>query len=320
MRRDGFWCYVEPAGCEHRDQGWKIHLGATPLSAPLILARAAEILVERRCLFKFAAGLNEVANLVAVRADRGSGGKFITVYPRCDEEFTAVAEALHQATRGLPGPGILSDRCWSAGSLVHFRYGAMSRRPELTDDGAFTSLLVGPNGERVKDERNAWFSPPPWARSPFGDAQPVHAPKKPSGVLLADRFEVKKAIRHANKGGVYRAHDRMTGREVVIKGARAHVGSNLLGTDVRDLLRHEADMLELLAPSGITPSKIELFEQQDSSFLVQELIPGVPLRRWVHEKIADSGHVGGLPLSDAIEKAATGGYGGRRPRGPPAVA
>jgi len=239
------WCYVRPPAAVSRKHGWKLHVAATPLSAPLVLARAAEVLVRRQASFKFATDLYRVAQLVSPWYDRGSGGKFITVYPRDDEQFRMLAGELDRAIDGLAGPRILSDKQFRQGSLVHYRYGAFTRDRVFTDDGIFESIMVGPDGSHVRDERRAWPTPPLWAPQPFPEA-PVAAAAAPTSVLLADRFRVTGTVRHANKGGVYRAVDEADGSDVIVKHARAHVGADLDGTDVRDRLREEARMLDIL--------------------------------------------------------------------------
>ncbi|MFE0465023.1 class IV lanthionine synthetase LanL [Kitasatospora sp. NPDC058965] len=279
-----FWCGVRPTGAPQREQGWKLHVSATPLSAPMVLAGAAEVLVAQRAAFKFAGTPDRLAELVSGRADRGSGGKFITVYPQDDDAFRRLAEALHRATEHLPGPGILSDRPYRPGSLVHYRYGAFTGHPRLTNDGAVETMLRAPDGSAVRDRRLAWFSPPAWAVDPLPvAASPAAAP---SAVLLNDRYEVRRALRHAYKGGVYVGTDRAGGAEVVIKEARRHVGATRYGTDAGDLLRHEADMLAALAHTGLSPRPVDRFRQGGNQYLVQELVPGQTLRSWAEARHA----------------------------------
>lgn len=288
----GFWCHVAPHSRHHRIQGWKLHLAATPLSAPLVLAQAADVLVRRRCQFKFARSLGRATELVSRQYDRGAGGKFITAYPEGDEDrLRELAEELHQVTLGLPGPGILSDRPYRPGSLVHYRYGVHDGIPVLGNDGSYEAMLMAPDGTLARDERNAWYSPPHWApRDPFAlphttssSPSPVPGGTGAGAVRLNSRYSVRQVIRHAFTGGVYRATDDRTGLPVVIKQARPHTGATLTGMDVRDVRRHEAAMLELLEPTGLVPSLVDLFEQQDDLFLVQEELPGVTLRRWATE-------------------------------------
>src|SRR5262245_1383027 len=204
VRTDGFWCHIQPPGHQPPEQGWKLHVSATPLSAVLVTLRCAEVLVRAGCAFKVAEGLPQLLQLVSVNADRRSSGKVITAYPDDDQQFAVLAEDLHRATVHLPGPAIVSDRPYRPGSLVHYRYGAFTGRTVLNNDGSFDSMLVTPDGGLVKDERLA--GPPAWVVSPLqaGDADAA----RPAGqVLLADRFVVRQAIRHGNKGGVYLAVD-----------------------------------------------------------------------------------------------------------------
>ncbi|MER5733692.1 class IV lanthionine synthetase LanL [Streptomyces sp. NPDC002138] len=289
-----FWCHVIPdGGPVRRAQGWKLHVSATPLAAPLALARAAEVLVAHRAAFKFAASPSRVAALVSGRFERGGGGKFITVYPSDDDQFRLLAEELHRATLGLPGPAVLSDRRYLPDSQVSYRFGVFAGVQELTADGCFATLLTDPEGRRVADERNAWFSPPAWAGDPFPErsAAPVRSTATAKPVLLGGRYLVRGAIQHSNKGGVFRAEDTETGALVVVKQARPHVAAGLEGLDVRDLLRREATLLERFGkvhPDRV-PRLAEVFEQQGSVFLAAETVPGATLRRTVAERLVATG-------------------------------
>jgi len=295
---DEFWCFVEPPDYHERRQGWKLHVSATPLSAHEVLGRACKVLFDHKCAFKFARTLDRVEELVSANCERTGAGKFITTYPDNDEHFRRIAEDLHRATAGLSGPQILSDRPYRSGSLVHYRYGAFANPSVLTNDGYYESMLLAPDGTLIKDEQGICSNPPPWVSMPLADiqlAQPVTSRPKP--VLLGDRFLVQRAIRRSNRGGVYRALDQLTGRPVIIKQSRAHVGSTLNGSDLRDALRHEAQMLEHFGPSLIAPIKVALFDQETDVFLAEELIEGNTLRNWVTKRI-DGPY--GLALADGI--------------------
>ncbi|SBT38836.1 class IV lanthionine synthetase LanL [Micromonospora auratinigra] len=301
------WCHVRQDGYRSPVQGWKLHVSATPLSAPVVLTRAADVLVRHGCAFKFAATLGDVERLVSARQDRGGGGKFITAYPSGDvEDLRRLAQELHETTEGLPGPGILSDRRYLPGSLVHYRFGAFTGLTVLGMDGAYDAMLVDPSGGLVRDQRLAHFVAPAWVpRDPFTSDAAGSGAVAGSGaqVVLHDRYVVHRAVRHAYKGGVFRATDTRTGHAAVVKQARAHVGSLLTGGDVRDLLRHEANMLRLLQDTGRTPRFVELFEQQDDLFLVQEEIPGTTLRRWVQQAMTFDGHHWGPPADEVARLA-----------------
>jgi hypothetical protein len=290
LRHGEFWTHLAPPDAAEITQGWKIHIAATPLSAAVVLSRAAPILLSAGVAFKFARSLRQVAELTSTVTPRGQGGKVITAYPVDAQTFRQLAGQLDAATRGLPGPAILSDRPWSPGSIVSYRFGAFRGTSVLTNSGTVKVMLTAPDGTLVDDERLAWYSPPDWAENPLADAPA--APRRPEAVMLKNRYVVRRALRHANKGGVFLAEDSMTGGTVVIKQARAHVGATLAGTDVRDLLRNEAMILDLLSPDRLVPRRIDTFEAGDALFLAQEYIDGVTLAAWTDVRLgicADQG-------------------------------
>ncbi len=279
-------------------------MSAVPISAAEILARTGEALIRHHCAFKFARTIDRVAELVSTHHDRTGAGKFITAYPDNDEHFALVAQELDWATDGFPGPEILSDRPYRLQSLVHYRYGAFAGVPVLTNDGDYESMLVAPDGSLEKDERGVCFSPPRWTTPPPSPGARTVQPilTAPNEVLLGSRFVVSKAIRHANRGGVYRGFDRTTTLPVVIKQARPHIGSTLFGSDVCDALRHEANLLDRFSQLGIAPRKIALFEQQKNVFLAEELIEGTTLRTWVLQRVDRANGLAGADALGAITK------------------
>src|SRR6266536_4765870 len=278
VRTERAWCYLQPAGCVLPDQGWKLHLSATVTSADPVLERALGVLLPQRAAFKFARTHALVATLTSGRYQREGAGKFMTVYPADLDQFRVLAELLHQATAGLEGPVVLSDRPYAPGSLVHYRYGAFAAIRALDNDGEYRAMLRAPDGSLVEDQRQAWFSPPPWAPPAFPAREPA-AVAGPAPVLLGGRFLVREAIRPANKGGVFRGVDVATGVPVVVKQARRHVGGAGDGWDHQTGLRQEAALLDRLAPLGLVPRRLSLFEQGGDLFLVEELVEGVQLRQ-----------------------------------------
>ncbi|MFD9093391.1 class IV lanthionine synthetase LanL [Streptomyces collinus] len=289
---DEMWCRLTPAGGMGRRQGWKLHVSATSASAPEVLVRSLDVLLGEESGFKFVRSLEQVSALNSRATPRGSAGKFITVYPPSDEDAVRVALALHRATAGLAGPRILSDQPYAPQSLVHYRYGAFVGRRRVSEQGLLVWFIEDPDGNPVEDKRTGQYAPPSWAVCPF----PASVPDPPgragavSGpVLLGGRFSVREAIRHTNKGGVYRGTDVTTSAPVVIKEARPHVEGDVAGSDVRDWLRAEARILHKLKRTQLAPEPLAVFEIGGHLFLAQEEVPGVPLRTWVAERFRDVG-------------------------------
>ncbi|MFD0347185.1 hypothetical protein ACFQ0M_16420 [Kitasatospora aburaviensis] len=75
----------------------------------------------------------------------------------------------------------------------------------------------------------------------------------------------------------------------MVKQARAHIEVDRVGTDARAALRHEAALLARLEGLGLAPHPVELVEQDDSLFLVQERIAGQPLGSWVAARLRRDG-------------------------------
>jgi tRNA A-37 threonylcarbamoyl transferase component Bud32 len=295
VKADGHWCYLTRGEQLGRAQGWKLHISATLASAETVLGRSLPVLLSSRSSFKFARTIDHVALLNARHTPRGHSGKFITVYPQSDEEAVRLADALHRATEGLAGPRILSDQPYAPMSLVHYRYGAFVEERKITNDGFYAWTILDPDGNPVEDRRVGQYLPPEWAKCPFPpagmkEASPARKTNKTSqGVLIGERFLTREAIRHSNKGGIYRAVDTHTGAPVVIKEARAHVAADESGRDARDLLRAEARALELLGPLGLAPRLLALFQQDQHLFLAEDFVPGLTLRDWVPDLIRKTG-------------------------------
>src|SRR5580658_9091920 len=101
---DTRWLYAVPPGGLRREQGWKLHIAGTILSAEEILDRARPILVSGACAFKVTRDLAFLESLCATNASRESAGKFITIYPADDETCGALAAELDARLAGLDGP------------------------------------------------------------------------------------------------------------------------------------------------------------------------------------------------------------------------
>ncbi|MCE3553038.1 class IV lanthionine synthetase LanL [Pseudonocardia sp. RS11V-5] len=298
LHRGDTWCTATPAGRLPRDAGWKLHLSATPRTAQAVLRGIVPCLAAQRVAFKFAPDLAAVRLLGSRECDRAQAGKVITVYPRDDEEFVALADELDAATQGLAGPRILSDRAYRTGGVVHYRYGAFDKPAELTVDGVYRGVVLTPEGLAETDRREPRYTPPPWVTCPIPQVEEGTA--GPRAVLLGDRFTVRAALRHSTKGGIYLADDAVLGGTVVVKQGRAHAEADESGRDARDAIRHEAEMLRLLAPTGLVPRLLATFTQDGDRFLVEEHLDRAPLRTWIGAHCRPGR---GVPADAALELA-----------------
>ena len=273
--RDGIWFFVHPGnGYVLPIQGWKIHVSANIGNAASILRRAARIALAHDVAFKFALDRNVLAAMSSKRWARGGSGKFITMYPPDLERFKSLLEDLYTELQGEDGPYILSDKRYKDCRVLYYRYGGMQRTSLLDVKGEKVLVLISPDGEAVPDVRTPYFAPPSWASDPF----PTEPSARGNEIILNNRFRVKKAISFSNSGGVYLADDQETGREVIVKEARAHTAMDDRGNDAIKLLKNEQELLELLKDTGIAPQPVDAFYGWENFFLVEEYLEGLNIR------------------------------------------
>ncbi len=303
VHTDSAWIHVAAqAGRTLPDQGWKLHISATPHSALVVLDRVAPLLIAAGVEFKVARSLQQLGWLnQGIMALRSQMGKFITLYPINDAEAVELAQALDAATCDLEGPAIPSDRPLRPGSLVHYRYGGFRNRVIVSPVGVMTPALRAPDGQLVPDKRQPWFTTPAWVQDPFAAAGvAVNTPPLPGPI--GTRYRVRKALQQNGKGGVYVAEDTSVSppRTVVLKEARRLIATDDSGRDARDRLAHEYALLSALQPCAYLPQVYDSFEQEGNRYVALELLPGQSLRtRWVLQSLQG----GQTPLATLLDMA-----------------
>ncbi|MFJ5229463.1 class III lanthionine synthetase LanKC [Kitasatospora sp. NPDC088391] len=267
-RRRGLWFIADPTGRDTPAQGWKLHVTADLGESTEVLRLALPVLFAHRVAFKFLIDPRSVELTSGKTFNRTASGKFVTVYPPDEAAFRAVGADLAAALAGRGGPYILSDRRWPGSTAVYYRYGGFAAIKRLRPDGITDLMVLAPDGTPVPDVRNPWFEVPPWAADPFPPE-----PAEEDGALNG-RYVPKAALAFGNRGGVYLATDRRTGREVVLKEARPGV---LVGRPPRaatEVLEKEYRVLSALADTGRYVRPLDFFEEHGHAFLVEEQVEG----------------------------------------------
>lgn len=277
IQRRGMWFQCTSGKNIIPKQGWKIHLSATSAIAREVLTRCATVLFENgKANFKFALDTSTLLLINGKNWTRGGAAKFITVYPSDQHEFLQLIERLHQATKGLSGPYILSDYRYGDSRVVFYRYGGMKSHDVLNVRGEKTPMLTGPDGREIPDERLAYPITPAWASCPLAMNRPS-AGNDEGAVVLQNRFRVEDVLSFSSAGGVYRAIDQETNQSVVVKEARPHIHEGNDGYDAVARLKNEYRFLEIFADTGIAARPICLFYEWEHWFLVEEYVEGVTL-------------------------------------------
>jgi hypothetical protein len=267
----GPWFHAVPPDKILPLQGWKIHLSASEKDARSIIDCAVPVLVDGSTPFKFAVDRRMLSIMNSRSWGRGAAGKFITIYPDNEDDFRRLLEQLDQATAGLSGPYIYTDRRYKNSRVVQYRYGGITPTGVLTLKGDRQFVLVSPTGETVPDERQPCFVLPDWVSDPF----PEEASELQAGeehTLHDGRYLIESVLTFSNCGGVYLATDRQTGSTVLIKEARPLVNTTPSGDDAVALLHKEYRLLQKLENTGIAPHPLDFFQDWEHFYLVEEYL------------------------------------------------
>ncbi|GLW89576.1 class III lanthionine synthetase LanKC [Actinokineospora globicatena] len=265
-RAMGEWLVLTHEASVLPQQGWKVHISATPANAELVLGKTYEYCRTRSLPFKHLRSPSLLLARNAKYAPRAASGKLITLYPPDDDRLAEVLEELSEVLHGEPGPYILSDLRYGSGPL-YVRYGAFVQR--WTDDGL--PAIATPDGTLVPDVRKPAFTVPDWV-----DVPPCLRPHLAARASdTAFPYRIDRALHYSNGGGVYLS------TPFVIKEARPHAGLDHDLTDAVTRLDREHDMLTRLAGVPGIPAVHGRFSVWEHQYLAVEHRSGIPLGSWM---------------------------------------
>ncbi|MCC7249302.1 MAG: class III lanthionine synthetase LanKC [Lysobacter sp.] len=273
LDRHQMWWNCAPRDHVVPQQGWKIHISAIPMHAGPVLATVGRILFARGVAFKFVVDRSMLIMINGKQWGRGSGGKFITIYPTSTAQCAALLEDMRIATVGFAGPYILSDRRYKDSKVVYYRYGGLLSLTRMNEEGKFAYLIKDCDGEYVDDERNPYFSLPKGIEDPFQAVEDsVASDESEAGTLKFGRYKIRNHLTMTNSGGVYLAVDRETGADVVIKEARPGTNVSVFGLDAVQLLKKEHRILSFIEAFGFSPKPVDFFMDWEHAYLVEEYL------------------------------------------------
>jgi serine/threonine protein kinase len=269
----GFWTMCKPQAWAGIAHGWKIHLSSIPENAVETVKIAASILSKTSTAFKFCSDPRMLQMSLGKNWSRSQVGKFITIYPKDDVEFKNIIEHLHNVTRHLKGPYILTDRRYLNSNVVFYRYGAHASEHRVDPYGFRVPGFKLEDGSWHEDVRGPAYRSPPGIVDPFtpaSDAEEVST----ASIVIGEKYLIKGAIKFNATGGIYHGIDSSTNRKVLIREVRGLIGHLEKETpeDPAYVLKREAGILQKLAHTGYVPAFIDLFKEWENWFLVEEYI------------------------------------------------
>lgn len=275
------------AACETLtvEQGWKLHISATVLSATSILASVGDLVRDSHLPMK---GPRTLVELMKLNAGIGGGfsqvGKVLTIYTGSPEEAVEVGHRIDGLVGEVPAPRVPFERTVRTGSSVYYRFGAFKHVLLKNDDQDARPAMRAPDGHLVPDERGPDAVDPPWVTDPFADASNDSTQLRGHqqvSELFGRGFLVYEALSQRGKGGVYRALDvrRGRGKVVILKEGRRHGETGWDGRDGAYRVRHEGKVIDTLHGVGIaTPKVTARLRVGRTAYLAMEELNGTLLQ------------------------------------------
>lgn len=283
--KDVIWRYSRLPEHNDPDQGWKLHISATILTAPEVLETVAPFLKSQRAFYKAPISLAELKKINSgIYYNYSQVGKFITIYPQTDEQAVFFAEQLHQLTKEKSAPAVPFDFKFKPESCIYYRYGAFKTFELKNADGSTILAMRDQNGKFIPDLRISDMPKADWVSNPFPLAKDE---AETSETPLKTDYKVFRALSQRGKGGVYKAVDFSIDlpRFCLVKEGRKN---GEIDWDRRDgfwRVRYEKHVLEALQNAGCkTPQVYDSFETAGNFYLVTEFIEGETLHSFLQKR------------------------------------
>ena len=280
--RDAFWVYSRHSHPGEPEQGWKLHVSATVLTACEVLERIGPLLLSRDIQFKAPASLLEIQRINSgVYYGYSQIGKLITIYPNSTEQAVQVADELDHLTNTMSAPAVPFDGALRNGGCIYYRYGAFKPIGVNGPVGKEARVIRDLTGELVSDPRDGDVHPN-WVSNPF---RQLDEPSTESP--LATTYRVVRALAQRGRGGVYQAIDLSAAspRICIVKEGRS-LGE--IGWDGRDgswRVRHEEHVIKALRNNGVpAPEVYSSFRVDSDYYFVTEMIEGETLNELLSRK------------------------------------
>lgn len=260
------------------NQGWKIHISTNIKEAQKTLDIVSNLMIKRNISFKYVRSITELMVKDSKYSDRGSAGKFITIYPQNVHQFVYLLDLLEKNLAHLkPGPYILNDKRWYS-SNIYFRYGAFMPR-YLYKNGEKVDAIENLQGELIEDKRVPYYYLPDFVEEPKEIIEMEKLMEQFDTTSPLDNFDIVEALHFSNGGGVYMAKSK-DNEKVILKEGRPHTAIDAQGLDAFSRIVNESKILDKLTKTKYPVKKISSFQAWEHYFIEEEYIEGDSLSTW----------------------------------------
>lgn len=278
IEKSGVYYLCNYSNAQVPNQGWKIHISANLENAKPILDITSDVLAKEKVPFKFIVDLEMLRFTTQKIYPRGSSGKFITIYPKDDTQFLQLLDILYDKLKTYDGPYVLSDKRYKDCKVLYYRYGGMKCAFKIDKNGDKVPMILNGNNQWVTDERKPHFHLPDNIKNIVNEENTVDQLK-----YIGVKYRIDNPIMFSNSGGVYSATNLENNEKVIIKEARPNTCLVKNNIDSVYLRKKEFKILREIEKYNITPKAIELFQEWEHYFLVEEYIEGMNLHSYCAE-------------------------------------
>ncbi|WP_442950592.1 protein kinase domain-containing protein [Paenibacillus sp. FSL R7-0331] len=313
MHPNSIWRSNRYMNSDDPEQGWKVHISSTIINASQVLKCVAPFLSKLEVLYKAPISLYELGKINSgLYYGFSQIGKFITVYPRSNEEALYITEMLHNMTTNLNAPIIPFDLRFKENSCVYYRYGAF-KLINMNYRGTVTPAVRDLFGNLVPDLRSSGSAAPSWLNNPFSNISHANTTQSSGEDMpLGKTIFAYEAITQRGKGGVYSSIDLSVKptRRCILKEGRSNGETNWDSSDGYSRLKHEEMIIKCLNENGIDVPKIfSSFIYQNNYYVVMEYIEGENLNSLINKGISFKNALNyGLQLTSIIDKIHSCGW------------
>lgn len=252
--------------------GFKIHVATTLKDYQEILDTVYSYCEENNITFKYISNKLYLEHNLSSQEDRKLSGKFITIYPNSDEEFKTILNDLDERLNKYDVPYIMTDKRYKD-SILFYRYGSFS-----VDD-----VMTFPNGVIYFDERKIGYSLPDCVEEPFPD-QKQEVPK-----VIDTKYQITRALKYKNSGGIYKGIYIEEKMPVVLKEARPGIYD--AGVSAIENKKNEAGFLKKISSTKLVkyfPKYVDDFVDCGHYFVVESLEKGMKLEDFKVSEVVEN--------------------------------
>jgi tRNA A-37 threonylcarbamoyl transferase component Bud32 len=290
QKADFYWQFGKP----RKIQGWILHISVIAPQLSELLTEILPILLSAGVPFKIPKDRTTARTILDGNLGPEQIGKVITIYPDSDQDAIALTRQLLEKTKTYRGPIVPTDI--HLGYNIYTRYGGFNPITKLSESGIKKKYIYNSNGQLIEDQYMIPFEFPVGINWPFQEftSYLIIPPKRNLKNIYRPLQILKPDARGNVVKGIYLKGLLNIGH-CVIKQGKKNMLADDLGRDIRDRLKWQYELHQQLTGLVPLPFIIDLFEENDDTYLVMELIKGQSL----HERIIaiNGGHRSWFQLS-----------------------